>query len=112
MLKQQAKFLRQQLEAARKAQRAAAKQEEMQRKEEERRQKVAEALELVEFMKNFELKNGSTAYAWMKAELDKANAVSSEAEEDSVSGNVNDSSYGNAETENQYSYQSNGYYNN
>ena len=110
----QAKYLRQQLEAARKAQRAAAKQEEMQRKE-ERRQQIAEAMELIEFMKGFTLNNGSTAYDWMTAKLAESKsqdgaADSAEKEVEVLEEETTDENE--AETENQYYQHTGGYYNN
>ena len=124
---QQVNYLKQQLSAARKAQKNAEKQEQLQREEEERRQQIADAMELVDFMKVFTLNNGSTAYEWMTAKLKEEKAQGEAAEsaeevEDSEEGSTYEAESDEAETdedeaeetetENHQYYQQSGYYNN
>lgn len=112
----QMKYLKQQLAAARKAQKNAAKQERLQREEEERNQQLAEALDLIEFMKGFKLNNGASAYDWMHAKFAEAKAQEEAAEsaeeevEDSDEETTDEDEAEN--TGNQYYQQNSGYYNN
>ena len=88
----------------------------MQRKEEERRQKIAEAMNLIEFMKGFELDNGSTAYDWMHSKYEEAKAQeaaadTAEEEVEVLEDETTDEDEA-ENTENQYYQQTGGYYNN
>ena len=71
-LRQKADELRQQLREANREAAKAAKLEAAAKAEEERNKRISEALEMIAFMKTFQLSNGKSAYDWMVAELEKS----------------------------------------
>lgn len=67
-------YLRQQARLAAKEAKKAERLEAIQLEEEQKKQRIADAFELIEFLKTRQLKNGASVYEWMTEELKKSKA--------------------------------------